>query len=443
MDFVVGEGATVWSQTAGKWIDAVVLEKSQTNRVVQTAPGAPPIAITAGSILLSYGEGGALRKWMDPAHFGTYVLQVPPPGPTGVVGDEHPPPTFSSTKRSVRLPNAVADAQREQQAGGDSVRAPVLHCSKGHVMFAKVAREILNVVRASWTSTCDACDQPMNIHADAFYRCRACNIAFCMDCVHERLQRTGLNTPGDEDPLLEVMAGDIFFFGPDHWGIHHTVLSRGSMSTTHLDMVELLEVPPGAEVFQCPTIESTRSSRGKDTEWYPATTYFQRVDGETLVVADLGIGSKELQVADPPVPLKVLLHPLRDGRFNLQAFRQAVDEGSETADQYGRRQAVRAWLAQALNHGVPEIIAAEAFPDVESRAGLLEDLHECWEQKPICSALCIKVWQMYFEQMGRSAGRLDEAIQQIIRWMPVYSDRTTPRPLLQALTARGWVLHQL
>lgn len=311
-------------------------------------------------------------------------------------------------------------------------------------MFAKVAREVLNVLGGSQSKKCNDCHQPIDVRVDALYKCRACNIEFCMDCVHKRLQRKGLiSTPADADPLLEVMAGDIFFFGPDHWGIHHTVLARGSMSITHLDMVELLEVPAGAEVFECLTIESTQGSQGEDTEWYPATTYFQRVDGKTFVIADLALGSNELLVADSPVPLKVLFHPIRDGRFSHQAFHEAVNWGSETARSYGKGQAVKAWLAQAFNHGAPKVIRAEAFPDVESREGLLENLHSCWEQKPICAALCIKVWQMYFELKGRSEGQLDEAVQEILRWMPVYSDSTTPSALLQALTRHGWVLHQL
>jgi hypothetical protein len=208
-------------------------------------------------------------------------------------------------------------------------------------------------------------------------------------------------------------------------------------------MVELLETPAGAEVFECPTIEVTQGSKGEDTEWYPATTYFQRIDGKTVVVADLPTGSDELQVAEPAVALKVLLHPLRGERFNHQAFHNAVDWGSETADKYGKRQAVKAWLAQAWNHGAPEVIMAEAFSDVQSRADLLQDLHSSWEKRPICSALCIKVWQMYFELKGRGEGQIDEAVQEILRWMPVYSDRTTPSALLQALTVRGWMLHQL
>merc|ERR1719433_360246 len=215
------------------------------------------------------------------------------------------------------------------------------------------------------------------------------------------------------------------------------------MRAAQLDIVEFLELPAGAEVFQCLTIESTQSRQGEDTDWYPATTYFQRVDGETVVVADLATGSDELQVADPPVALKVLLHPLRDGRFNHQAFSKAVDWGSETARKYGKNQAVKAWLAQALNNGKADVLTAEAFPDEESRADLLEDLHTSWGKRPICSAVCIKVWQMYFELQGRSAGQLDEAVQEILRWMPVYSDKTTPGALLRALTRHGWVLHQL
>merc|ERR1712113_1289256 len=97
------------------------------------------------------------------------------------------------------------------------------------------------------------------------------------------------------------------------------------------------ESPAGAEVFECPTIESTRGSKGDDTEWYPATTYFQRIDGETAVVADLPIGSAELQVADPPVGLKVLLHPLRDGRLDNKTFSKAVRNCWRTFTNVGSR----------------------------------------------------------------------------------------------------------
>jgi len=442
MDFVVGEKLTVWSNTEGRWVDAMVQQKAPRNSSVQTAPGAPPVEVAAGSILVSYGRG-ALNKWLAPSHFGTYALKALPAVQSGMDRCANAPPVFSSIKRSVRLPNAIAVAQRRHQETDDLSRAAVLQCDAGHIMFARVAREMFNVVRGSWSNTCDGCGELMDLRTDAFYRCRVCNIAFCMDCVHERLQRKGLSSSADVDPLLEVMAGDIFFFGPDHWGIHHTVLSRGKMSPANLEMVELLEAPDGAEVFECPTIESTQGAKGVDTEWYPATTYFLRIDGETVVVADLATGSDELQVAEPPVRLKVLLHPLRDGRFSHQAFHKAVDLGSETADKYGKRQAVKAFLAQALNSGVPEVIMAKAFPDMESRADLLEELHKCWEKRPICSALCIKVWQMYFEVKGQDAGQLDDAVRDILRWMPVYSDRTTPSALLQALTVRGWRLHQL
>jgi len=441
MDFAAGEHLTVWSQTEGKWADAIVLEKAPANLALQGAPGAPPVVVPAGSILVSY-SGGALRKWMSPCQFGTYALKVKQSEQIGAGSGDHLPPVFSSTKRAVRLPNTavVAQDQIPEEEEDDSSPTAVVQCDKGHAMFAKVAREMFNVVRASRTNTCVKCGQPIDLRADAFYRCRVCSIEYCMACAYERLDQQGM---GHEDPLVEVMAGDIFFFGPDHWGIHHTVLSRGRMKPAQPDIVELLELPAGSEVFECPTIESTRGSKGEDTEWYPATTYFQRIHGAAVVVADLPMDSAELQVADPPVGLKVLFHPLRDGRLDNKAFGRAVDLGSKTADRYGKRQAVKAWLAQAVNRGVPEVIQAEKFPSVHSRANLLEDLRKRWDQRPICAALCIKVWQMYFELKGQETGKLDEAVQEIIRWMPVYSDRTTPSALLKALTAHGWMLHQL
>jgi hypothetical protein len=248
---------------------------------------------------------------------------------------------------------------------------------------------------------------------------------------------------GHQDVLNEIMPGDIFYFGPDQWSIHHTVLARSRMVPAHPDIVELLEGPPGAETFACHTIESTRALSGEVTPWYPALSFFQRVDGVTSLVADSPPDSGTLQVVEAPVPVKVLMHPLRDGRFHKHLFNEAVVWGASTASRYGKRAAVKAFLSQALHGGSPMVIDPGDFPTPESRSALFEDLRGRWDEKPICASVCVKVWQMYFELLGREAGRPDEALAQILRWMPVYSNRITPSALLKVLTARGWELRQL
>jgi hypothetical protein len=83
------------------------------------------------------------------------------------------------------------------------------------------------------------------------------------------------------------------------------------------------------------------------------------------------------------------------------------------------------------------------FPTAKSRLTLKSTLHQSWEARPICASLCIKVWQMYFELLGRAAGEPDEAVKEVLRCMPVFSDRTTPSALMKALTVRGWRVCQL
>jgi len=71
----------------------------------------------------------------------------------------------------------------------------------------------------------------------------------------------------------------------------------------------------------------------------------------------------------------------------------------------------------------------------------MEDLRARRSRKPICSSVAIQVWQQYFELVcGSGPQGVDLAARQILRWMPLYSDATTPSALLKALSKRGWIL---
>lgn len=327
---------------------------------------------------------------------------------------------------------------------GDAVdEAAAVRCPKGHPMFAKVAREMLNVVRCSHITCCDQCKEPIDVQDGAWYRCKECKRDRCLSCVATRGGREQMRCEV-RDPISEIMAGDIFYVGPDQWSIHHTILARSSMKEADPEIAEALEAPAGAEIFECHTIESTRALTGEATAWYATLSFFMRTGEVTKLVADLPPGSDTLQVFEAPVPVKVLLHPLRGTRLDEHIFNEAIVQGASRAQKYGRRQAVKAFLSLAMAPGNRVEIKPREFPTPEHRAKLLRDLRKRWGRRPICAALCVKVWQMYFELLGREAGlSQDRAVEQILRWMPVYSNRITPSALLKALSARGWQLHQL
>jgi hypothetical protein len=301
-------------------------------------------------------------------------------------------------------------------------------------MFAEVAREMLALMRIERTCVCDRCDEDIDSHEDALYRCSQCDIVWCVDCAlaPRRGQVRAVPAP---DP--EVLPGDIFYLGPDEWAIHHTVIACTRMTPADPEVVEMLDTAPGGKVYECCTIESTRALSGYRTSWYASMSFFQRVDGSTTLIGRLDPDSGNLDLLEP-VRAKLLMHPLRQRGFDEQLFREAVDWGAATSSPYGRAQAVKAFLAQAANGGAPTVIDAEEFTDPESRAALLEDVRQRWRVQPICASLCVEVWQMYFDLAARRSGRQDEAVQQILRWMPLYSNVVTPSALLNALSKCGW-----
>merc|ERR1719188_1180161 len=158
------------------------------------------------------------------------------------------------------------------------------------------------------------------------------------------------------------------------------------------------------------------------------------------------IGSMEhgryhrMQRCQEPLPVKILLHPLRRGHggppFVPWAFEQAVQRGAATSQAWGLGTAL--W---AITSG-QECLDPADYPDPASRAALLRDLHKCWASQPICTSVPILVWQTYFEIACSGAGvqGLNLAVQHILEWVPLLSDQTTPSGLLQALTKRGWIL---
>jgi len=241
------------------------------------------------------------------------------------------------------------------------------------------------------------------------------------------------------------MEGDIFFCGPDRWGIHHVVLCCGEMTTADTEITEKIvrHHPELARetVLCCNTIECTRPFRGQDFPWYPAESVYvlRRATGELLLVGDIADGSLVLGITDQPVPVKILLHPFRSGRsdapFDGGVFRAAMERCARESRRWSKGTALKAITARR------SCLSADEYPDPDSRQELMEQLRRSWDKKPICSSVAIKVWQRYFEMLCPPGPKgLDLAAQHILRWMPVLSDRTAPSMLLKTLSTCGWML---
>jgi len=81
------------------------------------------------------------------------------------------------------------------------------------------------------------------------------------------------------------------------------------------------------------------------------------------------------------------------------------------------------------------------------RADSLQAIQQCWFADPICSSLVVVFWQrylclladMYNSNPGPNTTEVD-ALDWILQWMPLKSDRALPGELLETMQQCGWVL---
>lgn len=358
----------------------------------------------------------------------------------------------------------LPDADKENQSDANT-----LHCEQGHVMRVRVPREMFLWHPRYWAE-CDHCDARID-RTSASYCCKECNYFLCSSCSMDRLrgqsrakyvqQQLGkinvclsrASAPVIQETHEMVMPGDIFFCGPDNWNLHHVVLCCGPMRLADEETISHIyfhcpEVV-GLKILECKTIESSRPLHGQDHPWYLAQTFFAQrpvvnEDGghcglELLQVADLADGSWVIGVSEVPVPVKMLLHPLRPRpntlSFDDQIFSKAVTACAKVSQQWSKATAVRALAAKR------DRIDPHDYDGLHGRKQLMSELCTSWSSRPICSSVAISIWQRYFLLLcNHRPDGIDITAQMILRWMPVRCDRTTPSALLKVLSTCGWSL---
>jgi len=309
-----------------------------------------------------------------------------------------------------------------------------LECPDGHPMRARVPKEMFNSCYSH--VQCDDCEEICDGKA-SHYQCKECDYVLCNDCARNCL---GLPKRTERGPPLAIQTGDIFLAGPDKFGIHHVILVKSGWQEVDQEIFELLDVPPQSEVLCCDTIESTQGSVGKETWWYPTKTYFVRdkTNGVLLLVADLPPGGEVLEQAIDPVPTKILLSPFRpqNGGPELDeaAFLEVIDKAASKSVRYGKRTAVRSVITGIFHM---ESIHSENYSTPEMREELLDRIKKSWKERPICATVAVQCWQRY---LLKTSDDNEEALQQIVRYMPHWCHKSTPSALVKSLTTTGWVL---
>jgi len=309
-------------------------------------------------------------------------------------------------------------------------------CHEDHVMPAKVTREILHYLRCSdpASSGCQQCESDLDA-SDTFYRCAECDINLCVNCSREQLgllvKDDALGTP------VEVLAGDILFCDPGILHIHHVILATSSLERD-FEMDKYLQVPPGAEVWSCSTVESTAQVTGDTTNFYQAKCYFARDPHErTLhIVGDSpSYDTNSVQVSETPIPVKVMLSTARREYGGIEVdprlFQEAADIAAEASQFWSIKTALKA------GYFYQELLEQSKYPTRQDRAKLWIELQKAWDRPPICASVPIKVWQQYFKETSSDS---DEAVQKSLTYMPFIADHATPAALVKGLSASGWIM---
>merc|ERR1712063_245592 len=90
------------------------------------------------------------------------------------------------------------------------------------------------------------------------------------------------------------------------------------------------------------------------------------------------------------------------------------------------------------------VLASARIVPMEDRNKTMEHVRYCWTREPICTTLVIVFWQRYICELVENfvplaCGRNADALDLIMRWMPLKADRSLPGDLLGAMRCAGWV----
>jgi hypothetical protein len=225
----------------------------------------------------------------------------------------------------------------------------------------------------------------------------------------------------------------------------HTILVTGPptlISRHSPDACKVHAIWPGdevSEIWTLPTLESARGHVG-----LLQSELIFRVDaltGDFILFGDLTTGAdgqQELGEIDDEA-FEVWQSPSYIRRLLSPALIQEV-----VADM---NQCKLNW---SLSTCVRAVFRAARVYDDEDRLQLFKDVCECWNSPPICTSPVIIFWQKTFCKLRTSPTKeqavvdidYGDALDLILRWMPLKADRGLPGELLQTMQQCGWIRHQ-
>lgn len=176
------------------------------------------------------------------------------------------------------------------------------------------------------------------------------------------------------------------------------------------------------------TMESTRNAEG-----FHESDYLLFIDDHSGRIFAVGEERRHaLLKFDSPEPVECWQSPadLRIG-FRLDIMTEVLNEMRQSEENWSWATAVRAFLFSAKVS--------------ENRRGTLRQIQQCWHADPICSSLVVVFWQRYlcaladfYNNTPSPHATQVDALDYIMSWMPLKSDRALPGELLSTMKQCGW-----
>lgn len=234
--------------------------------------------------------------------------------------------------------------------------------------------------------------------------------------------------PGD---VLAVKGqGRLTEIGTAHGMLGHVllVLSPPNNVLRHTDEGRSLQaVWPSAEVeeiWRVRTLESTRSETGLHEA--EMLLYVERNSGQLILIGELQKDDTLVITEHEVVELWQSPSELRS-QIRIDHMTQVLSDMKDNEASWSHFTAALAVLASA------KLEAAEGVQPEQT----MEMVRGCWKREPICTSVVIIFWQRYLCELV--AGSEQQALDLILRWMPLKADRGLPGDLLGAMRTVGWV----
>jgi len=184
------------------------------------------------------------------------------------------------------------------------------------------------------------------------------------------------------------------------------------------------------------TMESTRSQEG-----IHESIYLMYVDKAGFIITVGQEGRDQYFRFEQSVKVEIWQCPpsLRQG-FRIDIMGKVLDQMMQHEGNWSWTTAVRAFFFSAH------------VPHSARRASQMEDIQQAWTSDPICSSLVVVFWQRYLCELAaffnatasprspRPHAKEVHAMDLIMQYMPLKSDRALPGDLAHTLPQCDWVL---